>query len=85
MKYPIISVRDNKTGYLPPQVDQSEAAAIRNFEYAINKPDTLMYSYGADYDLFCIGEFDTDTGLISALDAPALLVSGYSVIKKAEG
>lgn len=83
MIYPVITIRDNKTGYLPPQVEQSIEAAIRGFTFALNKPDTMMYEFAQDYDLFKVGEFDTDTGMIEPC-TPVNLCSGYSVLKKAE-
>lgn len=81
MIYPVISIRDNKTGYLPVQVDQSVEAAKRNFEFAINKSDSLMYAYAQDYDLFKVGEFDTETGILVTVNPPELICSGYELKK----
>lgn len=79
MKYPIISYRDKKVGFSPPQCEQSETAAIRGFAYAINSRDGMMNFAPNDYELYKIGSFDTDTGLIVPESIPVLLVSGSSV------
>ena len=35
MKYPVYSYRDQKVGFGQPIVDQSDAAAIRGFSFAL--------------------------------------------------
>ena len=34
MKYGIYSIRDARTGFLPPTVDQNDSSAMRNFAHA---------------------------------------------------
>lgn len=78
MKYPIISYKDNKVGFMPPQCEQSEVAAIRGFSYALNSKDGIMNFAPSDFDLYKVGFFDTETGLIEAF-TPVMLCSGSSV------
>lgn len=78
MKYPIYSYRDSKVGFMPPQCDQSDASAIRGFAYAINGNNGMMNYAPKDFDLFKVGEFDTDTGSIIAC-VPVQIASGASV------
>lgn len=78
MKYPIFSYRDVKVGFLPPQCEQSEQAAVRGFAYAINSKDGIMNFSPKDFDLFKVGEFDTDNGQVTSC-IPELVVSGTSV------
>lgn len=78
MKYPVFSYRDLKVGFMPPQVDQSEQAAIRGFSFAINSREGVMNFSHKDFDLYKVGEFDTENGRISAI-TPTLVVSGASV------
>lgn len=79
MKYPIVSYRDQKVGFMPPQCEQSVTSAIRGFAYAINSREGIMNYSPNDFDLFRVGDFDTETGKITALDAPEHLMSGSSV------
>lgn len=81
MKYPMYCYRDTKVGFMPPQCDQSEQAAIRGFSYAINGNDGMMNYSPRDFDLYKVGEFDTETGTINGC-MPVLIVSGESVVNK---
>lgn len=78
MKYPMFCVRDNKVGFQVPFCDQNELAAVRGFAFSINGNDGIMNFSPADYDLYKIGEFDTEKGTIES-DIPTLVVSGTSV------
>lgn len=78
MKYPIYCYRDVKVGFMPPQCDQNDATAIRGFSYAVNGNDGMMNFSPKDFDLYRIGEFDTETGSIMS-EIPTLVVTGISV------
>lgn len=67
MKYSVFAIRDFKTGFLSPVCEANEAAAVRNFEAACLKSDSLFFSHPEDYALYLIGEYDTDSGLLTAL------------------
>ena len=62
MIYEVFSIKDLKTGYLPPTFDINELSAMRNFEHACYNPDSLFYTHGSDYQLWKIGTFNTDNG-----------------------
>lgn len=81
MKYPIYSIRDVKVGFGTPNIDQSDASAIRGFSYAINNREGLMNYSPKDFDLYKIGEFDVDSGTIKAEKIPVLVVNGSDVIE----
>ena len=68
MKYGIYVLRDIKTGYLGLTLDQNDAAAMRNFEHAMSKTDSLMNSHPEDFSLYCLGVYDSETGDIKAID-----------------
>lgn len=78
MKYPIYSYRDHKVGFMPPQCDQSEQAAVRGFAYAINGKDGIMHFSPSDFDLYHVGDFDSESGQIVAF-VPELVCSGSSI------
>lgn len=80
MKYPMYSYRDVKVGFTPPQADQNDGTAIRGFKYALNNKDGVMNYSPKDFDLYRVGEFDTDKGLLITLKVPQLICSGASAV-----
>lgn len=80
MKYGLYSVRDQKVGFMPPLTDQSEQSAIRGFAFAINNPENIMNFSPKDFDLYRVGEFDADKGVLIPLDIPELVYSGTSAV-----
>lgn len=82
MKYPIFSYRDNKVGFGQPITDMNDQSAIRGFSYAINNNQGLMNFSPKDFDLYKIGEFDSEKGIILGYKAPELIVSGASVFNE---
>lgn len=77
MIYGVYSIKDAKTGYLPPTFDINDLSSMRNFEHACQNPDSLFFTHPQDYTLYCIGSFDTDSGELTVMqpkylmDAPA--------------
>lgn len=79
MKYPIYCVRDEKVGFQPQiLVESSDAAAVRGFSFAVNNHESLMNFSPKDFDLFRIGELDSEKGSIIPC-MPELVCSGVSV------
>lgn len=78
----VYAIRDEKTGYLTPTVDQNDAAAMRSFSHACKSVQSLFYTHPADYTLMRIGEYDSDTGLISACAPEPILCA--TDVKKGE-
>lgn len=77
-KFGVYSIRDAYTGFLTPTFEITDAVAKRNFAFAIQKKDNLLYTNAKDYDLVRIGEFDSDTGeLIPTL--PDIVCSATSI------
>ena len=82
MTYPIYSVRDLKGDFYAPRIEQNDESAIRWFSMTVNTPETLTYFAPSDFQLFRIGSFDSESGLISPLNLPVLLISGNDVFGK---
>lgn len=57
----IYSVRDINMGFNQPFADVNDDVAKRGFAYAVNSTDMMGFRPG-DFDLYCLGEFDTNTG-----------------------
>lgn len=81
MIFRVYSMRDELTGYIQPTFELSDNVAVRNFSFALNKKDSILYANPKHFDLYCIGEFDTDTGQLKSFE-PELIVTGLSVIEK---
>lgn len=79
----VYSIRDVKAGYLAPSLDINDQTAARGFKYAFSKPDTLQFSNVQDYDLFRIGTFDNETGVMCPCDKE-LIFEGASLLRKDE-
>lgn len=78
MKFNVYCMRDEMTGFLTPTFEQNDNVAIRNFKFAMNRPDTLLFANAKHFDLYCIGTFDTESGKIESIE-PELIVNGLAV------
>ena len=58
------SIKDAKTGYMTPVLEQNDAAALRNFAHAVNQPDSIMHDCPNDFALYLVAKFDTDRAVI---------------------
>lgn len=67
MKYPLYAVRDVRVGFMTPTVDQNELSAIRNFKHACMNPDSLMHTHPDEFSLYQIGEYESDTGVVTPI------------------
>lgn len=65
MKFKVYAIRDVHTGFLSPTVDQNDQSAIRNFAHAVMQSQSLMNSHPEHYSLYCIGEYESDSGKIT--------------------
>lgn len=76
MNYEIYCIRDRITGiYGGLVLHVNKAAAQRWFGDIVAKEP-----HGMDYDLFCLGEYDSETGIINAADP--YFVSNVSTLQK---
>jgi hypothetical protein len=82
MIYGVYSIKDAKTSFMPCNVDYNDASAIRNFEHAVMAPDSLMRSHPADYTLYRLGSYNTETGFIVSEADPQQIADAASVVRK---
>lgn len=78
MKKRMYCVRDNKVSFWSPQEDQNDQSAIRNFGYLLTHNDMIMYA-PQDYDLYFVGTFDSDSGVMEPVTPIQFIASGASV------
>lgn len=81
MNYNVYSIRDNKTGFMAPQLDKNHQSAIRNFKLGLATAhgESIMGFAPEDFDLYFVGSFDTDNGKLSPAEVPVLIASGGSL------
>lgn len=77
MKLGVYCIKDTKVGWLTPTVDSNDASAARNFVHAMKNTNSILYTHSKDFDLFKIGEFDSETGIITGV-LPELVFEGAS-------
>ena len=79
MVYPICVIRDAKTQFYPPQCYDSVPAAIRDFSMAVNSAKGAIAFAPGDFDMYHIGNFDTEKGEIETITPIEQIASGISV------
>lgn len=82
MIYGVYAIKDAKTSFMPCNVDYNDASAIRNFEHAVMASDSLMRSHPADYTLYRLGSFNSETGIILSKVDPEQIADAASVLRK---
>lgn len=83
MKTFFFSVRDSKVGaFMPVFQARSRGEAVRSFMDAIATPDHQFAKHASDYELFQVGEFDDENGvLVAGLEA---VISGLACMPKSD-
>lgn len=79
MKYGVYSVRDCLNGFGALMCDFNDSTAKRNFKNALSGHKNATCG---DYDLFRIGSFDVDSGVITPEASPVLIMRGIDVVKE---
>ena len=80
MRLGLYSIKDAKTGFMTPVLEQNDAAALRNFSHAVNQPDSLMHDCPNDFTLFKVADFDTVDG-IRDIPCPLLIADASEVLR----
>lgn len=78
MKYVVVSVRDFAMGaYGRPIFCASRGQAVRSFSDEINREHEAneMYRHPADFDLYVVGSFNDEDGVLSSC-TPEVLIRG---------
>lgn len=81
MKFFVYAIRDVHTGFLTPTFEVNDNVAMRNFNHAVNNSDSVLFTSMKDFDLYRIGEYDSETGRITPLDLPVVLMSATDCLK----
>ncbi|UPW40973.1 nonstructural protein [Sigmofec virus UA08Rod_5899] len=81
MMYGVFSVRDVKTGFMTPTIDQNDDSAARNFYHAVVSTDGILQTYASDFSLYRIADFDSDTGRMIPFDIPEMIAEGAHALR----
>jgi hypothetical protein len=66
MKLKIFSIRDQKIdSYLNPMAMTTAGQMIRMLQDEMQQQDNMLGKHAEDFELFEVGEFDTETGTIT--------------------
>lgn len=76
----VYSMRDIKSDFMAPTYSSNDAVAMRNFESAIEQSHDVLFTHRFDFQLFRIGSFDTDTGILTPEKLPVLIKDGKDVV-----
>lgn len=85
MKLIAVAVRDRAmNAYMRPFFVPATGAAIRSFGDEINRAadDNPMHNHPDDYDLYELGTFDEETGLLQPTEMPKQLAIGKQLSLK---
>lgn len=78
MKVGIYCIKDARSGWLTPTVENNDSVAYRNFAHAVLNAGTVLTSHKKDFRLYLIGYFDTDSGAIDSI-VPSLIADGGDI------
>lgn len=82
MKLKIVSIFDKAMNeFHRPAFVQSEGLAIRSFQDEVNRDDAQndLFKHPADFELYLIGEFNTETGSLVSLERPGRMATAESL------
>lgn len=76
----LYGIRDCHTGFMSPQVDMNDETAKRNFAMSVNNNPGVLGFRPADFDLYYLGQFNTDNGELVPVSPIEFVVNGASVV-----
>lgn len=76
MIYPVYSIRDSRTGFMSPTLDQNDDAAARNFLFAVKNSRDVMGGFPDEFSLYRLGAFNTESGVFEPESVPVHVASG---------
>ena len=81
MTFGVYAIRDVKSGFMSPAVEVNNEVAIRNFSYAV-RHNEMFDTFASDYSFYRIGDFDSDTGVLTPYTPPVFLLEARAAAPK---
>lgn len=81
MKLKLYAVHDSAVKeFIGPEAARTHGEAERKFKMNVNNPENqLLHTNPENFGLYCIGEYDSETGLLAALKEPQHIVTAIQV------
>lgn len=80
MTYGIYCIRDRLAGFGSPYPHRSQDTAKRSFARIVNNSEGDIAFSPADYDLYLVGDFDDDSGLVTAVIPVQYICNGSDLV-----
>ena len=77
----LYAIKDVKSGFCDPCVQVNDAVAARSFERQVPRLSLDLGIPLSDFQLWRVGQFDMDSGLLRS-ETPELLLDGASLLSK---
>ena len=75
------TVRDSKSeAFMKPFFNTTHGEAERNFRTAVNDPQSTMSKFPEDFDLYYLGTYDDNTGLLEPRDTPEHMIKAIQCV-----
>lgn len=75
MNHYVIAVKDRAVdAFNRPFTTRTKGEAIRSFTDEAHRADSEIAKHPQDYDLYCLGEYDDQSGSITGYERPELIV-----------
>lgn len=85
MKSIVVCLRDVKADtFLPPNLERNYETAKRSLENALSDKKSLLFTHASDFDLWEIGVFCSESGIIVPTVPLKLICSVSSLVAKGE-
>lgn len=76
----MFTIRDSKGGFYDiPHFTRSHGDAERGFQKLAQSKDSKVGQFPEDYDLYYLGDYDDETGLIKPLDTPQHVLKAVDI------
>jgi len=86
MTLKVFSIRDQKAEvFNTPFFQKTHGEAERSFRELVANDQTMPGKYPEDYDLYYLGEYNDQNGLISPVDTPQHLIKAVSIKTQLKG
>lgn len=76
----IYAIKDCLIGFWSPYILDNDQVALRDFTAMVNSDDPRIRSCRNDLELYCLGEFQEKTGVITPI-APEFIARGAALVR----
>ena len=77
----VYAICDLRSGFFGLLTEQNDYIAARNFANAIMESKGVLFTHASDFQLFRIGEFDSDKGVLIPAQLHELISAGADVLR----